>query len=96
MSIDKLSMGSLGLAAPRKGEHSADAVAVFKLTILGQCPPRRAGEGMIYTYPSFERRRSQKIKVMKFWIFKPLHPREKLGGYLVANFLSFFPQENQA
>ena len=31
---------------------------------------------------------------MKFCIFTPTPQREKLGGFLVANFLSYFPKEN--
>ena len=31
---------------------------------------------------------------MKFCIFTPTPQREKLGGFLVANFLSYFPREN--
>ena len=31
---------------------------------------------------------------MKFCILTPTPQREKLGGFLVANFLSYFPKEN--
>ena len=31
---------------------------------------------------------------MKFCIFDPNPQREKLGGFLVANFVSYFPKEN--
>ena len=31
---------------------------------------------------------------MKFCIFTPTPQREELGGFLVANFLSYFPKEN--
>ena len=31
---------------------------------------------------------------MKFCIYTPTPQREKLGGFLVANFLSYFPKEN--
>ena len=32
---------------------------------------------------------------MKFCIFTPTPQREKLGGFWVANFLSYFPKENR-
>ena len=47
----------------------------------------------VLTYPNIGQSRSQKILVMKFCIFTPTPQREKLGGFLVANFLSFFPKE---
>ena len=31
---------------------------------------------------------------MKFCLFTPTPQREKLGGFLVANFLSIFPRKN--
>ena len=31
---------------------------------------------------------------MKFCIFTPTPRREELGGFLVANFLTYFPKEN--
>ena len=52
----------------------------------------RNSEGNLFG--NLERRRSQKIKVMKFWIFTPPPlPCEKPGGFLVANFLSYFPKK---
>ena len=38
--------------------------------------------------------RSQKILVMKFCIFIPPPQREELGGFWVANFLSYFSRKN--
>ena len=32
--------------------------------------------------------------MVKFCIFAPTPQREELGGFLVANFLSYFPKEN--
>ena len=45
------------------------------------------------TITSFAQSCSQKMWVMKFCISTPTPQREKLGGFLVANFPSDFPKE---